>query len=317
MADIPRDARIYVAGHRGLVGSAIVRALQEKGFTNLIVRPRAELDLMSKDAVDRFFHECQPEYVYLAAARVGGIYANNSFPAEFLLQNLTIQNHVVDAAYRAGVKKFAFLGSSCIYPKYAEQPIKEEYLLTSSLEPTNEAYAIAKIAGIKLCEYYRRQYSFNAISIMPTNLYGPGDNFDLETSHVVPALMRKAHEAKINGLDGFSIWGSGKPLREFVHVDDLADACLFLMEHYDEPGPINAGCGEEVSIAELATLVAEVVGFHGKLDYDSSRPDGTPRKVLDVSRIFALGWRPKIGLREGLEQTYDWYISNGGALAAE
>lgn len=317
MAEIDREARVYVAGHLGLVGGAILRALKKAGFKNLILRPRSELDLTSRKSVDRFFDAERPDYVYLAAARVGGIHANDSYPAEFLYQNLTIQNHAIDAAYHHGVKKFAFLGSSCIYPKYAKQPITEDSLLTGELEPTNEAYAIAKIAGLKLCQFYHRQYSFNAFSVMPTNLYGPGDNFDLETSHVVPALIRKAHEAKIAGASSFPVWGTGAPLRELLHVDDLADACLFLMENYDSPGPINVGCGEDISIRELAETVAEVVGFDGNLEYDPSRPDGTPRKVLDVSQLFGLGWRPKIGLREGLAETYDWYVSNGGALAAE
>lgn len=317
MAEIDRNARIYVAGHLGLVGGAIVRALKKSGFKNLVLRPRAELDLMCRNSVDRFFHSGRPDYVYLAAARVGGIYANNSFPAEFLYQNLTIQNHVIDAAYKHGVQKFAFLGSSCIYPKFADQPISEDSLLTGTLEPTNEAYAVAKIAGIKLCEAYHRQYRFNAISVMPTNLYGPGDNFDLETSHVVPALIRKAHEAKIADAPGFSVWGSGEPLRELLHVDDLAEACLFLMDNYDDPELINVGCGEDISIRTLAETVADVVGFKGELKYDSSRPDGTPRKVLDVGRLFGLGWKPRIALRDGLEQTYEWYVSNGGALAAE
>lgn len=317
MADIDRNARIFVAGHLGLVGGAIVRALKKAGFKNLILRSRAELDLMCRESVDKFFHCERPEYVYLAAARVGGIHANNSFPAEFLYQNLTIQNHVIDAAYQHNVKKFAFLGSSCIYPKFAKQPISEDSLLTGALEPTNEAYAVAKIAGIKLCEAYQRQYRFNAISIMPTNLYGPGDNFDLESSHVVPALIRKAHEAKITGAKSFPIWGSGKPLRELMHVDDLADACLFLMDRYDGPGFINAGCGEDISIAELAETVAGVVGFEGTLEFDPSRPDGTPQKVLDVRRLLKLGWKPQISLRDGLKQTYEWYVSNGGAMAAQ
>ncbi|MBO44957.1 MAG: GDP-fucose synthetase [Rhodospirillaceae bacterium] len=316
MAEVDRNARIYVAGHLGLVGGAIVRALKKAGFTNLVLRARAELDLMCRVSVNRFFHSERPDYVYLAAARVGGIHANSSFPAEFLYQNLTIQNHVIDAAYQHGVKKFAFLGSSCIYPKYARQPISEDSLLTGTLEQTNEAYAVAKIAGIKLCEAYHRQYRFNAISIMPTNLYGPGDNFDLETSHVVPALIRKAHEARVANSPDFSVWGSGDPLRELLHVDDLADACLFLMDNYNDPELINVGCGEDISIRTLAETIADVVGYTGDLKYDSSRPDGTPRKVLDVSRLFDLGWKPQIDLREGLEQTYDWYVSNCGAPAA-
>ena len=314
MAKIDRAARIFVAGHSGLVGSAIVRALERAGFRNLILRSRKELELTNQRAVDGFFDSERLDYVYLAAARVGGINANNTFPAEFLYQNLTIQNHVIDSAYRYGVKKLAFLGSSCIYPKLAKQPILEDSLLTGPLEPTNEAYAVAKIAGVKLCEAYKQQYGFNAISIMPTNIYGPGDNFDLETSHVVPALIRKAHEAKVSGLERFSVWGTGTPLRELLHVDDLAHACIFLMDVYSASTPINVGCGEDISIQDLAMTVADVVGFKGELEYDQRRPDGTPKKVLDVSRLFNLGWKPRIKLRDGLAETYNWYCENCGAL---
>ena len=317
MAEIDRAARIYVAGHQGLVGSAIVRGLRQAGFEKILLRSRKELELINQKAVDRFFREESIDYVYLAAARVGGIHANNTFPAEFLHQNLSIQNHIIDSAYRYGVKKLLFLGSSCIYPKFAKQPITEDSLLTGPLEPTNEAYAIAKIAGVKLCEAYKRQYGFNAISVMPTNLYGSGDNFDLETSHVVPALIRKAHEAKVSGLKRLSVWGTGAPLREFLHVDDLANACIFLMDVYSSSRPINVGCGKDISIQELAMVVADVVGFTGELEYDPRRPDGTPKKVLDVSRLLQLGWRPKIKLRDGLIKTYNWYCDNAGVLAAE
>lgn len=317
MAEIDRAARIYVAGHQGLVGSAIVRGLRQAGFEKILLRSRKELELINQKAVDRFFREESIDYVYLAAARVGGIHANNTFPAEFLHQNLSIQNHIIDSAYRYGVKKLLFLGSSCIYPKLAKQPITEDSLLTGPLEPTNEAYAIAKIAGVKLCEAYKRQYGFNAISVMPTNLYGSGDNFDLETSHVVPALIRKAHEAKVSGLKRLTVWGTGAPLREFLHVDDLANACIFLMDVYSSSRPINVGCGKDISIQELAMVVADVVGFTGELEYDPRRPDGTPKKVLDVSRLLQLGWRPKIKLRDGLIKTYNWYCDNAGVLAAE
>lgn len=317
MVKIDRAARIFVAGHSGLVGSAIVRALERAGFRNLILRSRNELELTNQKAVDSFFCVESLDYVYLAAARVGGIHANNTFPAEFLYQNLAIQNHVIDSAYRHGVKKLAFLGSSCIYPKLAKQPILEDSLLTGPLEPTNEAYAIAKIAGVKLCEAYKQQYGFNAIPIMPTNLYGPGDNFDLETSHVVPALIRKAHEAKVCGLKRLSVWGTGTPMRELLHVDDLAHACIFLMDVYSSSTPINVGCGKDISIQGLAKTIADVVGFKGQFEYDHGRPDGTPKKVLDVTRLFNLGWKPKIKLRDGLAQTYDWYLKNGGALVAD
>jgi len=306
--------RIFVAGHRGLVGSAIVRRLRAAGYEQLLLRTRQELDLTDTAAVRSFFDAERPDYVFLAAARVGGILANNTFPADFIRENLAIQLNVIDAAYRAGVRKLLFLGSSCIYPKYAPQPIKEEYLLTGALEPTNEAYAIAKIAGIKQCQAYHRQYGAKFISVMPTNLYGPGDNFDLETSHVLPALIRKFHEAKTTGAHEVTIWGTGKPRREFLYVDDLADACIFLMQNYDSPEIINVGTGKDISILELAHLVADVVGYSGEIVRDESKPDGTPRKLLDVSRITALGWKPKVSLREGIERTYAWYLENPGAV---
>jgi len=302
-----RQARIYVAGHRGLVGSAICRRLQREGYGNLVLRTRQELDLLDQRAVDEFFARERPEYVFLAAARVGGIHANNTRPAEFIYENLVIETNVIHAAWKHGVKKLLFLGSSCIYPRQAPQPIKEEYLLTGPLEPTNEAYAVAKIAGLKMCQAYRRQYGFHAICLMPTNLYGPGDNFDLESSHVLPALIRRFHEAKLAGAPRVVLWGTGTPRREFLHVDDLADAALFLMRHYDEGGIINVGTGEDLTIAELAALVREVVGYRGEIGFDPSMPDGMPRKLLDVSRLRALGWRPKIPLREGIEATYRWY----------
>ena len=310
-----KASKIFVAGHRGLVGSAILRKLQAEGYTNLVTRTRAELDLRDQAAVNRFFEEERPEYVLLAAAKVGGILANSTYPADFIRDNLQIQTNVIDAAYRNGVKKLLFLGSSCIYPKYAPQPMKEEYLLTGPLEPTNEWYAVAKIAGIKMAQAYRRQYGFNAISLMPTNLYGPGDNFDLETSHVIPALIRKFHEAKVEGRPHVVVWGTGKPRREFLHVDDLADAALFLMKNYDSEEIINVGVGEDVSIRELAELIRDVVGFEGEIVFDTTKPDGTPRKLLDVSRLQALGWKAKIPLREGLASTYRWYIENFGAGA--
>lgn len=305
-----KDARIYVAGHHGLVGSAIVRRLQSEGYTNLLTRSRSELDLTCRAAVDTFFAQEQPEYVFLAAAKVGGILANDTYPADFIRDNLQIQVNVIDAAHRYGVKKLLFLGSSCIYPKFAPQPIKEEYLLTGALEPTNEAYAIAKIAGIEMCQAYHRQYGDHFISVMPTNLYGPGDNFDPLTSHVLPALIRKFHEAKIQDRPEVEIWGTGTPRREFLHVDDLADACVFLMERYDDPSIVNIGTGEDLSIAELAELVADVVGYRGRVAYDTSKPDGTPRKLLDVSKLKALGWAPKIELRDGIAGVYRWYLEN-------
>ena len=308
-----RDSSIYVAGERGLVGSAIVRALRTQGFENLVSAPRAILDLMDQRAVDRFFAERRPEFVFVAAAKVGGILANSTHPANFIHDNLLIQNNVIDAAHRHGVRKLCFLGSSCIYPRLAPQPLHEDSLLTGPLEPTNEWYAIAKIAGIKMCQAYARQYGFHAICAMPTNLYGPGDNFDLETSHVLPALIRKFHEAKSTRGDSVTIWGSGTPRREFLHVDDLAEALLFLMEHYDSPEIINVGCGEDVTIAELASLVREIVGFKGELAFDRSRPDGTPRKLLDVTKMSALGWQPRIALADGIRGTYRWFLEHGPA----
>lgn len=304
-----KQHRIYVAGHRGLVGSAILRRLQAEGFENIITRNSAELDLRDNVAVARFFADEKPEFVFLAAARVGGIVANNTYPAEFLLHNLQIQNNVIHHSYQAGVKKLLFLGSSCIYPKFSPQPIKEEYLLTGTLEPTNDAYAIAKIAGIRLCDAYRTQYGCHFISAMPTNMYGPNDNFDLQNSHVLPALIRKMHEAKLAGSPSVTIWGSGTPRRELLHSDDLAAACLHLMQYFDEPGPINVGTGEDISILELARLVQRVVGFEGTIEHDLSKPDGTPQKLLDVSRLHALGWKHKISLEEGIRQVYASYQS--------
>jgi len=305
-----KDDRIFVAGHRGLVGGAIVRRLRESGYDNIVTRGRDELDLQDRTAVEAFFEAERPSHVFLAAAKVGGIHANNTYPAEFLHDNLVIQNNVIDGAYRHGVTKLAFLGSSCIYPKLAEQPLKEESLLTGPLEPTNEWYAVAKIAGIKLCQAYRRQYGFNAISLMPTNLYGPGDNFDLANSHVLPALIRKFHEAKLAGDAEVVMWGTGTPLREFLHVDDMAAASVFLMETYDGEDIVNIGVGEDLTIRALAGLVADVVGFEGAIVNDTSKPDGTPRKLMDVSRLGSLGWKARIGLREGLEETYRWFLSN-------
>lgn len=299
-----KQAKIFVAGHRGLVGSAICKKLQEEGYSNLVLRTSAELDLRQQDAVAAFFATEKPEYVFVAAAKVGGIIANSTYPAEFLYQNLAIQNNIIHQAYMHGVKKLLFLGSSCIYPKLCPQPIKEEYLLTGPLEPTNDAYAIAKIAGIKMCDAYRQQYGCHFISAMPTNMYGPNDNFDLQNSHVLPALIRKMHNAKVTGQPHVTIWGTGTPKREFLHSDDLAAACLHLMLHFDEPGPINIGTGEDLSIAELAQMVKEVVGFEGQLEFDTSKPDGTPRKLLDVSRIHALGWKHKIELRDGISEVY-------------
>ncbi len=310
------DSKIFVAGSRGLVGSALVRRLGALGYTNLVTRTRAELDLQNESAVSTFFSSERPEYVFLAAAKVGGILANSTYPADFLRDNLTIQNNVIDAAYRHGVAKLQFLGSSCIYPKLAPQPIKEEYLLTGPLEPTNEWYAIAKIAGIKLCQAYRQQYGFHAISLMPTNLYGPGDNFDLQNSHVLPALIRKFHEAKVESRREVVIWGTGAPRREFLHVDDLASAAVHLMLNYDEPEIVNVGTGEDISIADLARLVQRTVGFDGQLVFDSTKPDGTPRKLLDVSRLSAMGWQAEIGLADGIESTYRWFIDSLGVAAS-
>lgn len=302
-----KGAKVYVAGHQGLVGSAILRKLISEGYSNIVTRSFQELDLRDQTAVNEFFKKEQPEYVFLAAAKVGGILANNTYPVDFLRDNLLIQTNVIDAAYRYGSRKLLFLGSSCIYPKFAPQPIKEKYLLTGELEPTNEPYAIAKIAGIKLCQAYNRQYQTNFISVMPTNLYGPGDNFDLETSHVIPALIRKFHESKIKGKDQVVVWGSGKPFREFLHVDDLADACLFLMHNYNSSEIINIGTGKDLSIAELAYLIKDIVGYDGNIIFDTSKPDGTPRKLLDVSKLFNMGWKPRITLEEGIRSTYSWY----------
>lgn len=310
------DSRIYVAGHGGLVGSALVRRLTSGGYANLITRRRAELDLEDAAAVARFFEAERPEYVFLAAAKVGGILANSEYPADFLRANLAIELNVIEAARRAGVARLVFLGSSCIYPKLAPQPIKEEYLLTGPLEPTNEPYAIAKIAGIKLCEAYNRQHGTRFVSVMPTNMYGPGDNFDLAGSHVLPALMRKFHEAKVAGARTVTVWGSGTPRREFLHVDDMADACVFLMERGDVTDTVNIGTGEDVTIAEVAALVRGVVGFEGGIEYDRTKPDGTPRKLLDVARMRGLGWTARIGLREGLAATYEWFLGHQGALPA-
>ncbi len=301
------DSRIYIAGHRGLVGSALLRRCQADGFTNLIVRDRSQLDLRDQEAVNRFFATEQPQFVFLAAARVGGIHANDSQPADFIRDNLLVQTHVIDAAWRSGVRKLLFLGSSCIYPKLAPQPLREEYLLTGPLEPTNEWYALAKLAGLKMCQAYRRQHGFNAISLLPTNLYGPGDTFDLATAHVLPALLRKIHAAHVIGADHVTIWGTGTPRREFLFVDDLADACLFTMQHYDGEQPLNVGWGTDITIRELAQTLARVVGFEERFEFDSSRPDGTPRKVLDVSRLHELGWRPRVHLETGVTMTYDWY----------
>ena len=302
--------RIFVAGHRGLVGSAILRNLTANGYENAITRTRGELDLTQTDAVRKFFETERPKVVILAAAKVGGIKANNDYPVEFLLQNLKIQNNVIEAAADFGVSKLLFLGSSCIYPKFAPQPIQEESLLTGALEQTNEWYALAKIAGIKLCQAYSRQYGRNFISAMPTNLYGPEDNFDLQSSHVLPALLRKAHEAKISGQTQLAVWGSGTPRREFLFVDDLAEASRFLLENYNSSEIVNVGCGEDVSIRELAELICEVVEFKGELVFDSSKPDGTPRKLLDIGRIKGLGWAPKVSLREGVARTYRWFLEN-------
>ena len=307
-----KNSKIYVAGHRGLVGAAIERCLRKQGFENLVTRARVELDLTSQAQVEDFFKSEKPDYVFLAAAKVGGIHANNTFPADFIRDNLQIQTNIIDSAYRNGAKKLAFLGSSCIYPKFAPQPMKEEYLLTGELESTNEWYAIAKIAGIKMCQAYRRQYGFNAISLMPTNLYGPGDNFNLANSHVLPALIRKFHEAKENNQQSVTVWGTGSPKREFLHVDDLADASVFLMNRYDDEGIVNVGVGEDISIRELAQLVKEEVGFTGEIVYDSSKPDGTPRKLLEVSKLSSLGWKAKIGLRDGIASTYGWYLEHLG-----
>jgi GDP-L-fucose synthase len=302
------NARIFVSGHRGLVGSAICRRLSEEGAQNLILRTKAELDLRNQAAVDKFFSIEKPEYVFLAAAKVGGILANSLYPADFLRDNLAIELNVIHSAWEHGVRKLCFLGSSCVYPKFAPQPLAEECLMTGALEPTNEWYAIAKIAGIKMVQAYAIQYGFRAISLMPTNLYGPGDNFDLTGSHVVPALLRKFHEARVGDIPEVTLWGSGAPRREFLHVDDLADAAVFLMRKYDDTEPINVGVGEDITIMELAQMIREITGYRGRLAFDPSKPDGTPRKLLDVSRVRNLGWQAKIPLNEGIRQTYQWYV---------
>ena len=305
-----KSDKIFVAGHRGMVGSAIVRRLKVEGFSNLLTRDRSELDLADESAVAKFFAEKRPTIVIDAAAKVGGIKANNDFPVEFLLGNLRIQNNVIHSAYESGVRKLLFLGSSCIYPKFAPQPIPETALLSGPLEPTNEAYAIAKIAGVKLCQAFSREYGAKFVSAMPTNVYGPNDNFDLETSHVLAALIRKAHEAKVRKDKKLTVWGTGKPRREFLHVDDLASACLLLLEKYDSPEIINVGCGEDISIRELSELICNVVGFDGELTWDTSKPDGTPRKLLEVTKLRALGWKPAIPLQDGIARTYEWFLAN-------
>ena len=315
-SQITNQSKVYIAGHRGLVGSAIVRRLRREGFENVVLRASSELDLCNQQFVDAFFAEERPEYVFLAAARVGGIHANSTYPADFIRDNLQIQTNIIDAAYRNGVKKLLFLGSSCIYPKMAPQPLREEYLLTGPLEPTNEWYAIAKIAGIKMCQAYQQQYGFNAICAMPTNLYGPNDNFDLETSHVLPAMIRKFHEARERKSNQVVLWGTGSPRREFLHVGDLADACLFLMALDSSrliPHPsrlFNIGVGEDVTIRELAELVQGIVGFEGEIVWDDSKPDGTPRKLMDVSRLHGLGWQAKISLTRGIADVYRWYCTS-------
>lgn len=306
--------KVYVAGHRGLVGSAIVRRLQADGFDNLVVRTSRELDLRDQAAVQAFFASERPDYVILAAAKVGGILANDSYPAEFIYDNLMMEANVIHASWEYGVEKLLALGSTCIYPRMAPQPLKEEYLLSGPLEPTNEWYAVAKIAGIKLCQAYQRQYGCCFIAAMPTNLYGPGDNFDLEKSHVLPAMIRKFHEAKHAESAEVVLWGSGKPMREFLHVDDLADACLFLLQNYEDTEIVNVGVGKDLSIADLARIVRDVVGFGGEIVYDTSRPDGTPRKLVDTTKINRLGWSARIGLREGVEQTYQWFLENAEEL---
>jgi GDP-L-fucose synthase len=305
-----KDSKIYVAGHRGLVGSAIVRKLEEKGYTNLVYRTSKELDLRDKNAVDCFFAEEKTEFVFLAAAKVGGIVANNEYPADFIRDNLLIQTNIIDAAYRNDVKKLLFLGSTCIYPKMAPQPLKEEYLLTGLLEPTNEAYAIAKIAGIKMCESYNRQYGTKYISVMPTNLYGENDNYDLHTSHVLPALIRKFHEAKENNAPYVEVWGTGSPKREFLYSDDLADACVYLMNNYSDSEIVNIGVGEDLPIKDLAEKIKEVIGFTGEIQFDTSKPDGTPRKLVDVTKLNSLGWKATTSLEDGLKNAYQWFLNN-------
>lgn len=305
-----RNSRIFVAGHRGLVGSAILRQLTEAGHTDLVIRDRSQLDLTDQAAVRAFFDREGVEHVILAAAKVGGILANDRFGGDFIRDNLLIQSNVIDAAWRAGVKKLLFLGSSCLYPKHAEQPIKEEALLSGPMEPSNKPYAVAKIAGITMCQAYRRQYGFNAICAMPSNLYGPGDHFDPETSHALPGMIRRFHDAKMAGDATVTLWGTGTPRREFLYVDDMADACLHLMDHYDSEEIINVGPGDDIAIADLAALIRDTVGYTGTLTHDLSKPDGHPRKLMDVSRLFATGWRPKVSLEEGLRRTYDWFLEN-------
>ncbi len=305
-----KNSKIFVAGHRGLVGSALVRNLTRKGYKNLILKTRRELDLLSSKKVEEFFKKEKPDYVFLAAAKVGGIMANNTYPANFIYENLTVQNNIIHNSYLNGAKKLLFLGSSCIYPRMAPQPIREEYLLTGELEPTNKAYAVAKIAGIVTCQSYNKQYGTNYISVMPTNLYGTNDNFDLQNSHVLPALIRKFHEAKNSGQKEVVIWGSGKPKREFLHVDDLADACVFLMNNYNGSEIVNIGTGEDISIKSLAEMIKKIVGFSGKIIWDKTKPDGTPRKLLNVNKLHGLGWKNKIELEDGIKDTYEWYKQN-------
>ena len=303
-----KNSKIYVAGHRGLVGSAITRKLKELGFNNLILRSRSELDLLSQESVKKFFELERPEYVFLAAAKVGGIYANSKYPADFIYENLLIESNIIYNSFINKINKLLFLGSSCIYPKFAEQPIKEDALLTGELEVTNECYVLAKIAGIKMCQAYNKQYKTNFISVMPTNLYGPGDNFEINNSHVMPAMIRKFHEAKINKAENVILWGTGTPRREFLHVDDLADACVFLMQNYNEDKIVNIGTGEDLEIRELANIIKDITGFDGKIIWDDSKPDGTPRKLLDVSLLHSLGWRHKINLHDGIKSAYNAFL---------
>ena len=310
-----KDTSVFVAGHGGLVGSAIIRALEARGFTNLLTRSRESLDLSNQTAVEQFFAATRPMYVFMAAAKVGGILANDSYPAEFIGENIKVQTNLIESAHRHGTQKFCFLGSSCVYPRLADQPITEDSLLTGPLELTNQWYAIAKIAGIKMCQAYAKQYAFNAISLMPTNLYGPGDNFDLQSSHVLPALIRKFHQAKSSGDVSVTVWGSGTPRREFLYVDDLADAACFLMEHYDSPEIINVGVGQDITISELANLIREIVSYDGDIVFDSSKPDGTPQKLLDVTKINALGWHAHTKLADGIRTSYAWYLANSESIA--
>lgn len=312
-----KNSKIYVAGHRGLVGSAIVRNLKKRGYKNLLLRSRKELDLLDQRAVENFFKKKRPEYVFLAAAKVGGIMANKTYPADFIYENIVVESNIIHSSYKYGVKKLLFLGSVCIYPKFAPTPVKEEYLLTGSLEPTNEPYALAKIAGINMCQSYNRQYGTNFISVMPTNLYGPNDNFDLNNSHVLPALMRKFHEAKEKGLKEVVVWGTGKARREFMHVDDLADACVFLMNKYNQSEIINIGLGSDQTIKESANIIERIVGFKGKIVWDTSKPDGTPKRRLDVKKIHALGWKHKVNLEDGLKSTYEWFRKNLNSIKKE